>query len=390
MRIGIDARGIYKHLDGVGRYSFSLIRHLAQIDPVNAYVVFRNRGCDQPIVVAPNFREVQIGFPALSLRSILYLGHLVKREGLDLFHSLFPVTPLHGVRNLMVTVHDVMALNFPGFFSDRGIVGQRAAYYFHKQMIRQAVRRSRTIIAVSHNTKKDLVDLFGIDPDKIQVIHEATESRFTRIHEADALRGFRETYHLPERFILYLGNAKPYKNLAFLVNAFNLLRQRYDSGCKLVIAGKRERYYQKRDRHYEALNRQVQTLGIGEHVQMVDYVPDEKLPLLYNAADLFVFPSLYEGFGLPALEAISCGTPTIVSKTSSLPEVVGNGALLIDPYDVEELAETMRRLLTDEPLRSSLCEKGLAESRQFSWERAARETLELYRTLSDMMQEGSA
>ena len=379
MRIGIDARGVYRYMDGVGRYSFSLIRHLASVDRVNEYVIFRNQGTDKPLVEAQNFREYPVGFPALSLRSCLFFGQVIRKEGLDIFHALFPVTPLYGIRNLIVTVHDLMALNFPGFFSDRNIVGQKAAYYFHKVMMRLAVSKSKKVIAVSHNTKRDVVDLFGIDGNKISVIHEATEPHFHKIEGVGVLKRFRENYHLPERFILYLGNAKPYKNLLFLIRAFGLFHRQWDSGYKLVVAGKRERFYQKRDRHYEALCQKVKGLGIQEHVEFVDYLPDEKLPLLYNAAELFVFPSLYEGFGLPALEAISCGTPTIASKTSSLPEVVGNAAVLIDPHNVDELADSIHRILADRELRASLAARGLAQSENFSWEKAARETLEVYR-----------
>ena len=244
MRIGLDARAVYKNLDGIGCYSLNLIRALTKIDKENEYVIFRNTLFGEPIVESPNFREVRIGFPALSLRTGFYLGRLVKKENVDIFHSLFFIAPFWGVNNLVVTVHDLMALHFPGFFSGRNFLASKYAYLFHKYMIPRAVSGSRKLIAVSNSTKNDLERFFNLNSNKVSVIYEAADPSFRKIENTGTLETYRRNVLLPENFILYVGNTKPYKNILTLLRAFKLFKTMWKSDYFLVVAGKKDRFHQ--------------------------------------------------------------------------------------------------------------------------------------------------
>ena len=375
MRIGIDARAIYKSLDGIGRYSLNLVRALAKIDKENEYVIFRNKLFDETIVESPNFREVRTGIPALSLRTGFYLGCLVKKENVDVFHSPFFIAPLWGVNNLVVTVHDLMALTFTGFFSGRNFLTSKYAYLFHKYMIPLAISHSRKLIAVSNCTKVDLERLFNLNANRVTVIYEAADPNFRKIEDTEMLETYRRNARLPENFILYVGNTKPYKNVFNLLKAFKALCSTWGSEYVLVMAGKKDRFHQ-------TVYQTARELELITNIIFFDNFTEKELPLLYNLAKLFVFPSYYEGFGLPPLEAISCGTPVITSNRASLPEVVGDSAIIVEPDDANGLAKAMERVLTDEGLRKQMSQKGIEQSKIFSWERAAKETLNVYESIA--------
>ncbi len=375
MRIGIDARAIYKNLDGIGRYSLNLIRAIAKIDRQNEYIIFRNNHFDETIVNSPNFREVRVGFPALSLRTGFYLGHLVKKEKVDVFHSLFFVAPLFGIDNVVVTVHDLMALRFPGFFSGRNFLVSKYACLFHKYMVPKTIAHARKLIAVSKSTKSDLEQCFSLNPNKVSVIYEAADPCFRKIENVEILETYRKKGQLPEKFILYVGNTKPYKNIPTLLRAFKQFKTRWKNDYFLVIAG-------KKDRFHEPTLLMATELGLLSSIRFLDNFTEEELPLLYNLAKLFVFPSYYEGFGLPPLEAISCGTPVITSNRASLPEVVGDSSILVNPDDANSLAEAMNDVLSNDALQKQMSQKGIAQGKRFSWEKAAVETLDVYKTFS--------
>lgn len=374
MRIGIDARAIYKNLDGIGRYSLNLIRAIARIDRKNEYVIFRNNLFGETIVDSPNFREVRVGIPALSLRTGYCLGLLAKKEKVDVFHSLFFVAPLFGIDNVVVTVHDLMALCFPGFFSGRNFLISKYAWLFHKFMVPKTIAHARKLIAVSKSTKNDLEQCFNLNSNKVSVIYEAADSCFRKIENVEILETYRKNARLPEKFILYVGNTKPYKNISTLLRAFKQFKTRWKTDYFLVLAG-------KKDRFHETTLLMATELGLLPSIRFFDNFTEEEMPLLYNLAKLFVFPSYYEGFGLPPLEAISCGTPVITSNRASLPEVVGDSAILVNPDDASGLADAMNDVLSNESLQKQLSQKGLVQSKLFSWEKAAGETLDVYKTL---------
>ena len=370
LRIGIDGRGIYNTIDGIGRYSLNLIRNLAAIDNANQYVILKNRQIGK-IVDAQNFKEIEIDFRHLSMRSLLFLPLFIKKYNLDVFHSPFFVAPLWGVKNLIVTVHDLMALTFPNFFGGRGYLQEKGAYWYHHIFVPLSIKKAKKIIAVSQSTKSDLINHLHIEPENISVIYEAVDDQFKKDYTKDVIKSFKRDKRLPDRYLLYAGNMKPYKNINLIITALGILKEKGQLKHKLVIAG-------RKDRFFPSIFKEVKDKNLLDDVVFLDYVSDEELPLLFKCADVFVFPSLYEGFGLPALEAMSLGVPTIVSNASSLPEVVSDGAIIVDPHDPQDLAQAIGSLLKDEDLRKNLSKRGIERSQAFSWRKTAEETLKVY------------
>jgi len=280
----------------------------------------------------------------------------------------------------VLTVHDLIFLLFPEYHLPLN-------RWFLNRFMPLFIRRADAIIAISQCTKDDLIRHYGVPSEKVTVIYEGVDSRFHPVTDPDVLGRVRARYGLPEHYILYVGTIEPRKNLTALLEAFVALRkqasnrqpatsnQRLEAGSwKLVIAGKRGWLY-------EGFFRRLRELGLEGEVILLGFVPDEDLPALYSAAELFVFPSLYEGFGLPVLEAMACGTPVIASNASSLPEVVGEAGILIDPHDVGGLVKAMGRVLMDGGKRREMREKGLQQAARFSWERTAAMTLGVYRSV---------
>jgi glycosyltransferase involved in cell wall biosynthesis len=233
------------------------------------------------------------------------------------------------------------------------------------------LRRAAAIIAVSENTRRDVTRLMGIPAEKIVVIHEGVNPAYHGAIAAGEVARVRQKYHLPARYLLFLGTLEPRKNIGVLLEAYHALLARDDSVPRLVVAGRKGWLF-------EPVFQKVEALGLGERVSFTDWVPEADTPALVAGAEVFVYPSLYEGFGLPPLEAMACGTPVITSTASSLPEVVGDGGLLVDPHDAAGLAQALERLLADDALRADLRGRALARARQFTWEAAARQTLAVY------------
>jgi glycosyltransferase involved in cell wall biosynthesis len=237
-----------------------------------------------------------------------------------------------------------------------------------------AARRSTRVLTVSESSKKDILRFVDVPADKIDVIHNAYDERFgVEPREEDVVR-VQERYQLHDEFVLYAGNVKPHKNLGRLIEAFHLVRRRGLEHLKLVLIG-------DEISKYAALRRAVHHHQLHKYVRFLGYMPEETLAVMYRLAAVFVFPSLYEGFGLPPLEAMASGTPVVTSNLSSLPEVAGDAALLADPYDPGAIADAIYTVLTDPSIRRDLRSKGLVRARQFSWEASARRVHEIYQRM---------
>jgi glycosyltransferase involved in cell wall biosynthesis len=264
-----------------------------------------------------------------------------------------------------------MALTFPNFFGGRGYLQEKGAYWFHRIFVPLSIKKAKKIIAVSQSTKSDLINYLHIEPEKISVIYEAVDDQFKKDYTAVEIEGFKKDKRLPYKYLLYTGNMKPYKNINLIITALGILKEKGQLKHKLIIAG-------RKDRFFPSIYKEVKDKNLLDDVVFLDYVSDDALPLLFKGAEIFIFPSLYEGFGLPALEAMSLGVPTIVSNASSLPEVVSDGAIIVDPKDPQGLAQAIVSLLKDEDLRKKLSQKGIERSQSFSWRKTAEETLEVY------------
>jgi glycosyltransferase involved in cell wall biosynthesis len=366
VRIAIDARKLRDY--GIGTYVRNLLRQLARQDPATEYLLICNEpDCGIASQLGPNFRAVPDKAAGYSVREQFSVPLDLRREQADLFHAphyvLPPLTPCRAV----VTIHDCIHLRFPQYLPSR------LGYAYARASLWAATHRAARVITVSEASKRDILRYFRVPESRIDVIYNAIDDRYWQEPAAEDMERVRERYQLTAPFVLYAGNIKPHKNLERLIDSFHLLRhERPDlKDVQMLIIG-------DEISKYATLRRAVHRHKLHKHVRFFGFVPDQTLAALYRLADAFVFPSLYEGFGLPPLEAMASGTPVITSNVSSLPEVVGDAALMIDPYEPQAIAEAMYRVLTQPELRASLRTRGLARAREFSWERSIARVRQIY------------
>jgi alpha-1,3-rhamnosyl/mannosyltransferase len=357
----LDARTATPHFPGIGRYVTNLARALAPL-------LARD---ERLTVLHPPSRPLPAGVPGhpvtvspFSVQQQWAIPRQLRRQEADLYHSAYYLMPYAPGTPTLLTVYDLIPVLFPEHVSRRA----RALFRLSTAL---ALRAARHSIAISQATRRDALAHFRLAPERISAVPLAADPVF-RPQPAAALAALRDRYELPPRFLLYLGSNKPHKNLVRLVEALARLPAGLAMATPLVIAGA------WLPEHPEPRER-AQALGLGDRVRWLGRVPGTDLPALYAAATGFVFPSLYEGFGLPVIEALACGTPAACAATSSLPEVAGDAALLFDPADVPAIAEALRRLIDDGDLRTELVARGLEQAARFSWERTAQMTLTLYR-----------
>jgi glycosyltransferase involved in cell wall biosynthesis len=364
VRIGIDARKL--HDFGIGTYIRNLLTHLSRLDHDTEYVIFaRPNDAAALDALGPNFRAVAETSGNYSLTEQLKIPLALRRERVTLFHAPHYVLPPLVTCRSVVTIHDCIHLMFPQYLPNR------MALSYARASIATAARRADRIITVSDSSKHDILRFVNVDPSKIEVIHNAFDERFAvKPPEAQVAR-VRERYQLQDEFVLYAGNVKPHKNLERLIDAFHLVRMRGLDHLKLVLIG-------DEISRYTSLRRAVHRHQLHKYVRFLGYLPEDTLTVMYRLASVFVFPSLYEGFGLPPLEAMASGTPVVTSNVSSLPEVAGDAAILVNPYEPESIADGIFRVLTDGPTRDDLRRRGLERSRQFSWESSVRRVREIY------------
>ena len=364
MRVAIDARKL--HDFGIGTYIRNLLRTLARIDRDTEYVLLCQEG-DLPIAtqLGPNFRAVLERSPNYSVREQVHIPWVLLRERPDVYHAPHYVLPPAVPCRSVVTIHDCIHLMFPQYLPSR------AAYVYAKSLMWAAAKRSDRILTVSESSKRDILHYFNVPPDKIVVVYNALDERFGAAPPAEEIARVRERFQLDHGFVLYAGNIKPHKNLVRLIEAFEGLRRDGFEDLKLLIIG-------DEISKWPALRRAVHKYKLHKHVRFLGFLTDETLAVLYRLAAVFVFPSLYEGFGLPPLEAMASGTPVVTSNVSSLPEVAGDAAVLVDPYDAIAIKEGIKAILTDANLAQELRERGLLRAREFSWERSVARTREIY------------
>jgi len=369
VRIAIDATSVPQQRLGAGTYIYNLVHALAQLDSDDRYFIFAKpetfAGC---LPEASQFRLVPVRLPwrlaRMAWEQAVLPWHL-HRLGVDVLHSPhYTTTAVGGGWRRVVTFHDVTFFLLPERYPPL-----RRAYF--RAASRAGARLADLVIAVSKTVKADVERHLEMPPERVRAVPLAAAPSYRPLDDATRLAAVRAKYGLPERFVLNVGALEPGKNQATLVRAFHRLKgQNPNQG--LVIAGPPAW-------RYERLIRLADKLGLRDQVRFLNYVPADDLVALYNLADLFVFPSLYEGFGLPPLEAMACGLPVVASTAPALREVLDGAALLVHPLDVTALADAIGVALADEPLRSRLREAGLARATLFSWERTARETAAVYR-----------
>lgn len=362
--IGIDARKLGDF--GIGTYVAGLLGGLARIDPVNRYVVFARRAGEPHLPALPsNFEVVRAEAPGYSLRELVGLSWSLRRRPLDLFHATHYSLPAALPAATVVTVHDLIHLLFPEHLPGR------LALLYARLMLGRTARLARRLIAVSQATRADLMRELGVPASLVDVVPNGLDPRFLRPVGASELAARLAALGLAPPYLLFLGNPKPHKNLDRLLAAYAHLVEGGSEPPPLVLAG-------ARDGELAALASRTARLGMGERLRLLGHVPAADLPALLQGATLFLFPSQYEGFGLPVLEAMAAGTAVLAGDVPALRELAGDCAELVDPHDSAAMAQGMARCLADTVHRETLAARGHERAKGYSWEKTARLTLAVY------------
>lgn len=374
MKIAIDASTISTQ-GGPRTYVLGLLEALLSLDCENEYTVFYN----DPVHTGrfPKAREIVL--PGRNPVARLWREHVLlplacRREKIDLLHCPKSAIPFFSPCPVVVTLHDLIPIKHPE-------TEKFVARVYWRLQIPIAAKRSDFIITDSEHARKEIIDDFNVAPELVKAIMLGFNPAMSVACTPEAAEMVRQKYRLPERYILYVGTIQPRKNIPTLLEAFNILKRDNGIPHRLVIVGRKGWLY-------DELFARISELGRGDDVIFTGFVPDEELPAIYAGADMFAYLSFFEGFGLPPLEAMACGVPVVVSNTSSLPEVVGDAGIAVEPGDVAAVAAAILKILTNIEFATELRERGLRRSAAFSWDRCARETLHVYYVVNSWQKKG--
>ncbi len=363
--IAIDARKIRDF--GIGTYVRNLIRELAEIDRENTYwIITGPAGRDALKQLPENFRVTIQRSPVYSIRELFALSWHLLRLKADLYHATHYVMPLVVPCRSVVTIHDIIHLLYPEFLPNR------LAFIYAERMIRRSLQRGDRIISVSGNTRTDLMSYFRIGGEKIDVVYNGIEDVFRKTLPSDDIDRWMRNLGLERPYLLFVGNPKPHKNLDNVVNAYAQALQLHDFPHQLVCVGDRGGVEFK-------IRQRAAQLGIDKRVLLLGHVAQEALPAIYQGAAAFLYPTLYEGFGLPVVEAMASRVPVITSNTSALKEIAAGYAELVNPLDIDAMARAIVRIVSDNDHRGSLRKLGQRRADDFHWRQAAEATLATYR-----------
>lgn len=360
MRIGLDIR---KYFDlGIGTYIQNLLQRFREVDEENDYCLFVAPGDSDKIDLGERFRKIISASKKYSLSELFALSRLANRERLDVFHAPHYTLPFGLSSQRIVTIHDIIHLRFPEY------LGMRQRLYA-RAMLASACRRADVVITDSHYSKNEIVAEMSVSAEKVKVIYLGVNERFRTIEKTER-EHFCRKYSIVGRYILYVGNFKPHKNLETLLKAFAQVRE---TTCPLlVLVGDTLESYPN-------LEHVAGDSNLWNRLKVLGRIALDDLVRAYSFAEALVLPSLYEGFGLPPLEAMACGTPVIASNTTSIPEIVGDAAILYSPMEKDELAHQIERIVDDQEPRASMIQNGYERIKLFSWKQCAQLTLETYR-----------
>jgi len=368
MKIGIDGRAAkWYRGTGIGTYTYQLINCLNKIDKINDYLLFMPKDSKYKMHLNSNFNLTNISEGnCSSFWDEVNIPNILRDKDIDLYH-----VPQNGVGlpvnkkcYSVITLHDVIPFRMPETVSKRYMK-------IFSESLPEIIKVSDGIITVSNYSKRDIIKTFNYPQDKIHVTYLASESIYKPLNKEISKMIIKRKYSIDENYILYVGGFSPRKNISGLIQAFSIFANKDNPNLKLVIAGKRGESY----KNYLEL---TYKLKISDKVIFPGFIPTMDLPFLYNAASVFVYPSFYEGFGLPPIEAMACGIPIISSNITSMPEIIGTSGLLINPYNIEELSSAITNVLSDNVLAEKLSASGIKRSTEFSWEKTAAESLSFY------------
>ena len=364
MNLIIDARMVHKELHGIARYTYELINNLARDYKVNLTLLTNNEEESRALFIAhKNLNYITMKSKFLSPKEQFELPRLLNKYSKNyIFHSpSFSSSPFLKIKSIM-TIHDLNHIRYPQFYTP-------LHRYYYNFIVKPCALKCSKILTVSQFSKRELLEWLKCDEEKISVTYNGIDGKFSREKDETKLEAIRKKYKLPKNFVLYVGNQKPHKNVEVLVRAM----QYVESDIKLVMNGK----------YTENISAIIDEKNLKDKIQAIGFIEDEDLPILYSCAHLFVFPSLYEGFGLPPLEAMACGCPAIVADTSSLPEAVGEAAIKFKATDYEALGKAINEILNNEELKNKLVADGLEQAARYKWKETAALTYNIYKELWD-------
>lgn len=365
-KIGIDARLLYYRKGGISEYTRQLILALAELDTNSHYAILHHFRDAASYVPADNFHRVNLFTPCHHRLERTALSVELARHRLDVLHSPDFIPPRRGARRHIITIHDLHFLHYPQFQTAESL-------RYYRDQIRWAVLHADHIFAQTETTKREIVEMLDVPPEKITVHLLGVNPSFHVLPESE-IQATLAPYHLPTQYLLFVSTIEPRKNIPGLLRAYAQLRATHPDVPPLVIGGQRGWFA---DQELAP----IAELGLTEHVRLFEDVPFSVLPALYNGARLLVMPSFYEGFGMPAIEAMACGTPVVVTERGALPEVVGEHGIYVNPDEPESIMQGITRLLEDAALYDRLRESGLRHAATFSWQRTAEIALDVYRKI---------
>ncbi|MBU0646975.1 glycosyltransferase family 4 protein [Patescibacteria group bacterium] len=382
MLIGIDARFYGPIGKGLGRYVQEVIDNLIEIDQVNKYVIFlgKENFADFKIVDSKRVKKIMINIGWYGFKEQLLFPFYIWREHLDLMHFPHFNVPIACPVKFVVTIHDLILIKYPTLRATTlNWLFYKIKNLAYKLIISSAIKHSQKIIAVSDFTKKDIISQFKVLSEKVVVTYEGVaETLIQKQQNQNDLekKDFLLSNKIVKPYLLYVGNGYPHKNLEGLIKAFQIIIKKYDN-LQLVLVGRKDYFYKRLKEYAEELNL-WQENSIDSKIIFPDFVPDNKLNILYNQALFYIFPSFYEGFGLPPLEAMANGCPVISSNRTSLPEILGQASNYFNPEDQSDMLCQIERLINDSDLRKRLVKLGYEQIKKYSWKDCAKKTLEVY------------
>lgn len=364
MRIGIDGRMI--KWSGIGRYTKNILMNFSKFDEENEYIIFCNKNDKCEIPVAKNYSIHIVDLSVFSLRGQKKLSRIIKNSFLDIFYTPYIIVPIEVPCKKVGTIHDLIPWRMPEV--QRSLL----ARLFYRYIIKRAAKNWSLVLVDSVFTREDVKNFLGIPDEKIKVITAAADKRYKPVKDKKKIEELRHKYGLSQTNILNVGTTRPHKNLPFLVKVFEDLVLDRKILCQLVLAGGEDKWRPR-------VRRIVKDSGLEGKVVFTGYIEEEELPILYNQATVCVFPSLFEGFGLPALEAMACGCPVICSDNSSLAETAEGAGILLNHSNASAWVDAIDKVLKDKRLQESMRRKGLERAEQYSWEKTAREILHAFK-----------
>lgn len=364
MRIAIDCHSLGTSVGGNETYTFCLTSALIQLDRRNEYVLFYTRASDKvaALAAADNATAVRVRPHWPYMRIPVSLPQAVRNQRVDVLHVQY-ITPPFVRAPVVNMIHDVASLYYPQFFS-------RSEYFRNRLLLPQSVHAAARILTVSQASKDQIVRAFGIPPSKVVVTYNGISERFRRA-PAHQVGEVLEKYRIAGPYLLFVGNIQPRKNLQGIVEAFVIMKQQHALRHRLVVVGRKAWLYSD-------IFERVRQLKLQDDITFTGYVPDDDLPALYTGADLLMYPSFFEGFGFPPLEAMACGTPAVAAQEPAFPEILGDAAVLVDPRSPTAIAQGALRILSDGAFCRELVARGLERAARFTWEAAARVTLAVF------------